>query len=99
MKLKNPPKKTHKITICRDNLMRCIFRFTKEFGYFSAYLRGMNKVITKLDRPLCDIYYYHVYALSRSSFPNDEPYWDEIYWLWVDWARHEDDIGEQTLVI
>lgn len=99
MKLKNPPKPRYKTTICRENLMRCIFRFTKEFGCFSAYLRGMNKKMTKADKSLCSIYYNSVFALSRISFPDGGGYWDMIHALWVEWAKSEDNIGEHTLVI
>ena len=79
--------------------MRCIFRFTKEFGCFSAYLRGMNKIMTKADMPLCGIYYNNIYALSRALFPKDSSYWDMIYALWVEWAKSEDNIGERTFVL
>jgi hypothetical protein len=101
-----------KETINRDQLKRCLFRFLKEFGYYSAYLREIKphcKEFVSWDsvtgQSICkDISYerflrkFHS-AIYRSMFPTNETYWDTLFYLWQQWAREEDSIDSSTVIV
>ena len=103
-----------KTTINRDNLRKCLFRFLKEFRYFHSYIREIKNILfiaaCIYNEELGHYVYHHeriTYAqflkqfrtpINRGMFPN-APKWDDIYKMWVYWAKEEDEINEKTQII
>lgn len=100
--------KDYKESIGYEQLRRCIFRFLKEFGYYSAYVRDIKPhlKIYDLDYSFAvekkisykDFVRRSFMALSRNIFPQGE-LWDDIYPLWVEWAFEEDKIYSRTRLL
>ncbi len=101
-------RKTYKESISREQLRKCLFRFLKEFGFFHKYLSEIKWYLTRSYYDcLGEIKYVpisydeflkrKIFALRRNMFP-DGNIWDEIYNLWVSWAKEEDAINEITRI-
>jgi hypothetical protein len=101
-----------KETINRDQFKKCLFRFLKEFGYYSAYLREIKpycKEFVSWDsvtgQSICkDISFERFLrrfrsAIYRSMFPTNDTYWDTVFYLWQQWAREEDYIDSSTIIV
>ena len=103
--------KFYKKAISRDQLKRCLFRFLKEFGYYSAYIRDIKPYCrdlvgwNSLHEPIfTDITFdrflkrFH-HAILRTMFPYNETHWDTLFYLWQQWAREEDSIDSSTVIV
>lgn len=103
-------RKIYKESISREQLRKCLFRFLKEFGFFHKYLSEIKcHLVSAYYDDLSDGIKYmpisydvflkrQIFALRRNMFPAGN-IWDEIYYLWVSWAKDEDAINEKTLIL
>jgi len=96
-----------------QQLKNCIFRFLKEFGIYSTYIKGIKPFMKESITTYDEYYKYRqimfiptsykefvrreYYAVSRRLFPPGN-YWDEIYELWVEWSFEEDKISSKTYI-
>ena len=100
--------------IGRKDFKRFLFRFLKEFGYYSTYVKEIKPYCKKfagwdsvtnepiiVDISFDEFLRHYPNNIYRGLFPNNNEHcnWDEIFYLWKEWARQEHYIGDLTRIV